>query len=341
MREIGSEFWNVTTTNDSSHFFPESMQWFLSGRSALQAIIKDLRGCHCVAMPSLCCDSMITPFLKEHIDVRFYPVYWKDGLIQEIRLDCDALFLIDYFGYTGLKTELKGYSGVTIRDVTHSLFSHSYADADYYFGSLRKWCGVWTGGYAWTRNGYALPMENADDFGYMILREMAMQQKSRYLSGASDTNGNKLTDKRYLKLFAEAEQCLEHVGIAPASERDIELAGRLDVKAIRASRRSNAEILRAAFPEWLVFPKMKATDCPMFVPILVPDGRRDALRRFLIEHEIYCPVHWPLSEYHRLVEREKRLYDNELSLVCDQRYEAKDMERMVRTINLFMGAYNC
>ena len=340
MREIGSEFWDVPVAAAENGLIPGAAQWFLSGRSALRAIIKERNGCHSVAMPCWCCDSMLVPFADAGIEVRFYPVYPdRTGLRQELRTDCDALFLMDYFGYTGPQPDLSGYGGTVIRDVTHSLFSASYDDADYCFGSLRKWAGVWTGGYAWTRDGHALPMEYADDLGYTALREKAMQQKNCYINGYPDAQGNSVTDKQYLALFAAAEDCLDRAGIAPAAERDIRLAERMDARSIVTRRRANAAALRGAFPELLVFPEMKETDCPMFVPILVPHGKRDALRRFLIENEIYCPVHWPLSEHHVLGPRERELYDNELSLVCDQRYDAEDMDRMIRTIRLFfMGA---
>ncbi len=80
---------------------------------------------------------------------------------------------------------------------------------------------------------------------------------------------------------------------------------------------------------------MKETDCPLFVPVRVPEGQRDALRRYLIEREIYCPVHWPVSGYHRLTEEEQSFYDEELSLVCDQRYGREDMERIIETVRSF------
>ena len=74
----------------------------------------------------------------------------------------------------------------------------------------------------------------------------------------------------------------------------------------------------------------------MFVPILVPDGKRDGLKRYLIKKGIYCPIHWPVGKYHRLDERTEYIYKNELSLVCDQRYTEEDMERIVKAIQLFM-----
>ncbi len=328
-REIGSEFWEVPVQDRPTHAFPPSARWFLSGRSALQAILREVKDCRRVAMPSWCCDSMVKPFIDAGFEVRFYPVYWREGrLFQEVRPEGDVLFVMDYFGYTADAPGLTGYDGVIVRDVTHSVFSAHYSDADYSFGSLRKWCGVWTGGYAWTGDGHPLQAEQGDG-GYTALRREAMALKGSYIRGKGSP------DKGYLNVFEAAEKALEGVGAAPAAQRDVELALRIDGDAIRSRRRANAAILREAFSKWLLFPEMKETDCPMFVPVLIPGGKRDALRRYLADNEIYCPVHWPVSRYHRLDERMGFLYENELSLVCDQRYSAEDMDRMAAAIRKF------
>lgn len=329
-KEIGSEFWGVPVTGENNAVFNNDMDWYISGRSALRSIIKDIKtrtNVRTVALPSWCCHTMVKPFIDEGLDVHFYPVYWRDGLTQEVNLDSDVLFLMDYFGHTGKQPELAGYKGIIIRDVTHSIFSSSYSDADYYFGSLRKWCGVWTGGYAWTNSGHKLDNGKQDE-RYALIREKAMLQKSEYI------NGQRL-DKGFLWIYNEAEKVLDSIGIAPAADRDVQLAQRLDVNFIKSRRRNNAEVLRNAFSDWLIFRDMKETDCPLFVPILVPDGKRDSLRRYLVEKEIYCPVHWPKSEYHQLNEQEEFTYNNELSFVCDQRYTDEDMHRIIETINKF------
>ena len=330
MREIGSEFWNIPTCDKGNCIFTNSMQWFLSGRSALKAIISELGEAKSVSLPSWCCDSMIKPFVDAGMQVHFYPVYFENGLIQEIDTSSEILLIMDFFGYTTSNYDLNNYKGIVIRDVTHSIFSAIYNDADFYFGSLRKWCGVWRGGYAWTKDGQMLPIKESGDDGYTLFRERAMQQKNSYINGLG------VTDKEYLKLFEEAEEKLEYIGIEPAADRDISLAKQLDVDFIREHRKANATILRTAFSDWLIFPELKSTDCPMFVPVLVPEGKRNELKQFLIKHNIYCPVHWPLSDYHKLNEKELFLYDSELSLVCDQRYTEKDMNRIVEIIKKFM-----
>lgn len=326
MREIGSEFWSVPVQKRDSGLFPESTSWFLSGRSALRAILEDLKGVKDAAIPSWCCDSMIKPFVDAGVEVHFYPVYWDGRLRREPDLNRDVLLDVDYFGRDAARSDLSGYGGVVIRDATHSLFSKPRDEADYVFGSLRKWCGVWSGGFAWTKDGRRLNTGefSDDDLKYLELRKEGMREKSRYIETGDG-------DKGYLGILGRAEELLENTGIAPAAPRDVELARKLDVATIRDVRIRNAKILRDAFRDRLILPELAPEACPLFAPIFVPDGKRDSLRRRLIERDIYCPVHWPISEYHRLDEKTETLYRSELSLVCDQRYDENDMDRIVET----------
>ena len=333
--EIGSEFWDVRVLESKNDIFPNSVQWYAAGRSALQAIIRGLDGKKSVSMPSWCCDSMVRPFIEAGYRVDFYPVYFDGHKIrQEPRLESDVLFLMDYFGYSS--DDAKGIEHpCIIRDTTHSIFSSKYNDADYYFGSLRKWCGVWTGGYAWTADGHQLPSFEDAVEDYVHLRQKAMEMKRSYMEQleASDNGGD--APKPFLEVFGQAEEMLEGIGIASAAQRDVDLANRIDVALIRRKRRANANALISALSDILLFPTLAVSDCPMFVPVAVPEQRRDALRRALIQERIYCPIHWPVSEYHRLDSITRPLYDKELSLVCDQRYSEDDMERMVEVIKRF------
>ena len=334
--EIGSEFWDVPTKDTGNELFPEFTQWFLSGRSALYSIIKSIkrqRRIRSAALPSWCCDSMIIPFLNSGIDVHFYNVL---GAEQEIGcVDTDILLVIDYFGYTGYSAVPSNCKAIVIRDITHSILSCNYTDADYYFGSLRKWCGVWTGGFAWARDSHRLEEREENIGQYVSLRHTAMQQKKCYINEYADREGRRNTDKTFLRIFDAAEERLENIGIAPAAKRDICLARNLDSDFIIAKRSANSRAVREAFAQRLVFPNIMGSDCPMFVPISVPDGKRDEMRRYLIQNDIYCPVHWPVSQYHKIDKAAKQLYKKELSLVCDQRYTEEDMYRVVETINRF------
>ena len=41
--EIGSEFWEIETCDRQNRLFSSDVSWFLSGRSALKAIIADIK----------------------------------------------------------------------------------------------------------------------------------------------------------------------------------------------------------------------------------------------------------------------------------------------------------
>jgi len=215
---------------------------------------------------------------------------------------------------------------VYFRDVTHSLFSYEYKDAQYYFGSFRKWCGIKTGGYAW---GFDEDISGIKNEKYVNLRIKAMQEKERYINGKSHSKG-------YLKIYEQAEEYLDSLnGEFEADIDDVEAAVHLDVDFMSSQRRKNAQVLMEAFQNQLLFSDLDVNDCPLFVPVLVPKGKRDELKGYLINNNIYCPVHWPVSKYHKLDEREEALYQNELSLICDQKYTEDDMWRIVDMIGNF------
>lgn len=324
-REIGSEFWDVPLQKTENNIFPPDTQWFISGRSALTAIIRDIKSkrvVHTVAMPSWCCNTIIKPFVDAGIEVHFYPVIWQNELRQETDDKCDILFVADYFGY---KSRMLYSHPCVIHDITHSLFSLKNIGEKYSFGSLRKWCGVKTGGYAFGVG----PDFDGTDKEYVKLRKSAMRKKDLYISG-------KIEDKDYLNVYAEAEERLDKmVGVYHADLDDVKTVRYLDSDYIRTRRRDNSKILMEAFRDWLIFQDLNSDDCPLFVPVLIPRGKRDQLRRHLIKNEIYCPVHWPISDYHKLTEAERFIYENELSLVCDQRYSCQDMERLVDVVKAF------
>lgn len=332
MKEIGSEFWEVPICGQDNHYFNKNIQWYASGRSALQAIIKDLQWAKTVAMPTYCCESMIKPFWDAGISVQFYSVYSQDGLMQEIQNNSDVLFVMDYFGYSNDDIVLN--HPCIIRDTTHSIFTKDYTDADYYFGSLRKWCGFWTGGYAWAKDGHRLIEGDVDD-KYILLRQRAMSEKKYCIESFSDKESIPIREKKYLETFKEAEERLDKIGIMSASKRDIEFAHKLDIDFIKKQRRLNAKILIDNLSEYLIFPELKDLDCPLFVPIFLEKEKRNSLRLYLIEKNIYCTFHWPVSRYHRLTEKDRMLYESELSLICDQRYTEEDMLNIVRVIKKF------
>ena len=329
-KEIGSEFWSVELSDEENSIFDSSFSWYISGRSALKAIISDIKTkmkFKSVAMPSWCCESMIKPFIDFGVEVVFYPVLLNNGKLEQDLSEVDkesVLFLMDYFGYE--TTCNFNFNGPIIRDVTHSIFSKKYSDADYYFGSLRKWSGFLTGGFAQGVYGNDIKSTKIE---YVTARKNAMFQKQEYINGLRKEKG-------FLQTFACAEDMLDNEEILNADEKDIEFAKKLDVDYITEKRRENARYLIGELSDIVLFDNLGENDCPLFVPILIPKEKRDSLRSFLIENRIYCPIHWPISKYHNLSLQEKNIYDQEISLICDQRYGLEEMDKIVKVVKRFL-----
>ena len=65
---------------------------------------------------------------------------------------------------------------------------------------------------------------------------------------------------------------------------------------------------------------------------------RDEFRAYLMEHRIYCAVHWPfdgVNEMDRPMGKENA--ENLISLPIDQRYGYEELEYMASVISAYRG----
>ena len=328
MKEIGSEFWDKPVPSYLQNAKNEI--YLLSGRTALKFIIDDI----CIScdfrkvlLPSYCCDSMIEPFNRVGIKTEFYQVY-HDRLDYPYDNDADAVLLIDFFGYVNPQNiEIarceKQKAKVVIYDATHKIDeNHVILDyVDYSFCSYRKWFYC----------NFAKAVKYCGDFNennglkrneeYVKIRDTAACEKEKYIAGLTE-------EKSFLSRFSYAEQILTNDYDDYAGDSVI-----FDIEYIISKRRENAMYLidrLRKMPEVKMWREdLQQEDTPLFVPIMVNKDIRNDFRRHLTKHSIYCPIHWPLTQYHG---KSNYLYESELSLICDQRYNLSDMERMVWTI---------
>ena len=107
-----------------------------------------------------------------------------------------------------------------------------------------------------------------------------------------------------------------------------------DIEAMKVQRRANAKYMHEHLKGVRFMYPLTDKAVPLFVPVLFPTKeKRDRVRKHLIEAEIYCPIHWPKPTQIPANVEANRIYDTELSLICDQRYTTDDMARMVAAIN--------
>jgi hypothetical protein len=332
MKEIGSEFWisndNVVPVKERDGLF------VLSGRTAIDLILQDIlknKKVKNVYMPAYCCDSMLAPFLRLNIRVDFYDMSFDGRLNYEIDTDknTDILYVSNYFGYENTLSDdlikhFRDKDSIILYDQTHSYLMKDEQRAYHYaFVSLRKWMGVVTGAQV-----DGLGQLELSECPYAEAKAQAMKAKYQYLQGDLSVEKN-----AFLEVFAEFGKQLEkdylNYGM---DELSYALFKSQDLEQMRTKRRTNAAYLHEYLPLDFLG-ELSENACPLFVPVIFASHAvREKVRKALIGAQVYCPVHWPKNSLITSEMKVNRLFDNELSLICDQRYGLEEMAFIVKKI---------
>lgn len=319
LKEIGSEFHFIKPYNSNGIKFPRDGSLTFCGRTAIETVLKKIPKTKTALLPSYCCDSMIEPFRRAGIEVAFFNVNFTSELKIDIKnKSSDVLLWCNYFGF---RNEMPNYDGIIIEDITHSLFSKQshHLRSDYLVASIRKWLPIYCGGYCSVNSNYSLPPQE-----FIAKKAEAMNLKSQHLNSFDEEKKAK-----FLSDFNNSNKWIaENYSNLNIDTYSKDYISSVDVVSIREKRRKNASILYDGLKDKVEFMFDKnQMDCPLFVPIILRKGR-DEIRRYLSDNKIYCPIHWP----HPNADCKSNLYGLELSLVCDQRYNEDDMERIVTTL---------
>lgn len=357
LKEIGSEFWTGCTpvSNNKDYTmrpkaiydsYANQFVETLSGRTALEHIVEILvkKGKKSAYLPAFCCHTMIEPFLTHGMNVFFYDVVLTENglhrLIDENH-HCDCILLLDYFGHTdtetseiALREQEKGVT--TIYDATHSMYSEvDYSTYDFIYGSYRKWTDINCGFLAWKEPSekVCITQSSSEDDDYPIMRAKLFDMKASYMEGGAKSK------EEFLPLVNAAESILEkQYHHKMPDDRSKDVLKHIDVGFLKKVRKQNAQFLTEAINGMndsrirCFNPTINKQDTPLFVAVNVALEDRDNLRKYLISNQIYCPIHWPISEMHPSNSKSQVLFDSELSLICDQRYGLDDMYRMIDSI---------
>lgn len=320
-REIGSEFYLEDAVHGTGIIFPRVGTLTFSGRTALETVLKELPHVKTALLPSYCCDSMIEPFRRAGISVDFFSVEYNNGLKFYIDKSADMLLWCNYFGF---KTEMPDFDGIIVEDITHSLLSDTshHSRSDFLVASVRKWEPLYCGGYCSLVTDSIPPPSD-----FIENKSRAMALKAQYL-----VDKNNDTKDEYLSLFRNSNQWLaDHYSGLGIDDYSREYISSVDIEQHKAVRRRNAHVLYEGLQGRInfLFPA-EQLDCPLFVPIVCANAEeRNRIQKKLIAEQIYCPAHWPHPNTHCA----SNLYDMELSLICDQRYDENDMDRIISVLS--------
>lgn len=313
----------------------------ISGRAAIAVALRDIlkyRSIKKVYLPSYCCVSMLQAFTDRGMTVRFYEVRFENGSFSYQIPDVDNASIVLIMSYFGMDipaerkaiTALREKGAVVIEDITHTLLDERAAseEADYLVASLRKWFAIAAGGWVAKRSGMLVEKPNLESNHAVQEKIAGMREKYEYLSG-------RITSKEhFLNVQAKFDNDLIHAdSLLQIDDLSSTLLRQADVPAIVRQRRENAAYLLQELTklktdriELPAFDLKEAT--PLFVPVFLKHEDRNALRAYLIQRGIYCPVHWP-----EVMGATVGVRDTELSLICDQRYSEGDMAEIIACIS--------
>lgn len=346
MRVIGGPFSRVNTTeyrNALHKCFPENTQWFISGRSALYAIIKEIQNKTTnrkILAPSFYCGSVVDILMSAGFEVSFYDVSASAdyGIRRKIHIiDEGTVILSDYYGFyddhletTAIQLHKQGI--IIIRDISRSLLSICRKNyVDYTFCSVRKWTGTKTGGFALGLRKSAEEQPFKTDTELQSIFSSFLPDYSRYLyTGEGDRS-------YFSDMFWKCEQrfAFSYDGYIMDKD-DYNRLPIWNVDEVIEKRRENADYIINCLSHSgrLIYNKLSPNDVPFFVPILFEDAeQREYICQELDRNNIFCSMPWTTISKDM---KPCSLSDRGLELVCDDRYDPRDLERMIDIINSYI-----
>jgi len=310
-----------------------------SGRGALFQILRHTasgRGEGSVALPDYVCASVIDAVVAAGFTPSFYRV--ADDLHAErasLRAALDAspvaALFVSYFGLVDLTADLAfaretNPGAALLKDDVHAPLDVAHLrGADYAFTSLRKALPVPDGALVTPPFAMILDDQPASAFALAKLAG-GLAKDARRFEPAEDSS--------FLALLRQGEELLDGDGAyrAARSWMSASLLEGIDRDAVAARRRRNFVDLAARIEPLGLRPIVPLAEgsVPLFLPVRL--AGRDAVRQELAGEGIFCPAHWPAPAGALGVASAARLYESELSLVIDQRYDAADMERIAAVL---------
>lgn len=303
---------------------------YASGRAALYQILKYLkeqRNISKVLLPDYLCDTILVPIRKLKLAYEFFPLddnmELDSAIFRKVYTKNDAVLLINYLGFQDLSDQVAiirniDRDAIIIEDDVQAYFEFKkpLGDVDFKYTSLRKTFAIPDGGLV--KTNYPLPaIDKPNTFGqYKAAAALMKSMKEgnfddNVFLDISKIGGSKIDDEL---------DC----GMSLISER---LYASIDEEDVKNRRQDNTRYLVERLPEkgvQLLLP-VAEDKVPLFVPIYLEN--RDEVRKRMFQHEIFCPVHWPLAGMR--VKKGKEMAEHELSLIIDQRYNEKDIDIMV------------
>ena len=308
---------------------------YSSGRSALYHILLDVKKRNNISkilLPDYLCSSVVIAAEKSDVEVVFYPLNDKLELDEKhfakLYEEKCAVLLINYFGLQNLQKQVAyvrslNKDAIIIEDDVQGFyeFQKELIGVDYKFTSLRKTFACPDGGLVKTEN--LLPeVKTVNKFHQYKLAGSILKslRKPEYYD-----------DAVYLSMFEKGESMIDDEIAEGMSDMAVNIITKTDIDRLAYIRRRNAKFICDGLETLCIKTILPVAEdkTPLFIPVYLDD--RDKVRKYLFQHNCFCPVHWPLEGLN--VKKGAEMAEHELSIIVDQRYTNADMEYILDLIS--------
>ena len=333
-------------------YYDSSTYLLSSGRAALYAALKAENVPHPVhvSVPDYLCESIIDAIEDSGSDYSFYHIEDDlypnmDSLFDSVSDGKEAVILINYFGVLDLqniidKIKQKLPETIVILDDVQNYYGlGKEMGYDYAFTSLRKWFPVPDGGVL------KLGHDNAGNEKNLLEAINSMQDDNGFVSYKLSGNLLKsfkqvISDDICLELIEKGEILLDKSYKCRISDISLQIFNayiKEEQKIAKSKRLANAAHLSKGLSKLGIKHSYDSNKVQLFVPIFVEKPKRDRIRKRMFDNNIFCPIHWRNSAKSDALKSSNVLYDTELSLICDQRYDPVDMDRILEILSYECG----
>jgi hypothetical protein len=311
-----------------------------TGRSAVRLALLDwvrARSSQAVVwVPSYLCPNLAAAIATVGLETSIYPD--RPGLpswpTPPMPAAEDIVLVVHYFGLVNraacewLDSQPNREWGLLEDCVQAPYSAGAGVRGDYAIASLRKWWPAPDGAVVCSRKPIAMPRLLPADEYYISQR-----------TSAKLLRGNHGCEATYLKWIEESERLLAGAEPRQVSWISSQLLASVDPRSAVAARRDNWLVLLEGWKTHdcvrPVFDALAVGEVPLGFPVLVGAGLRDRLRAFLMDRQVFCPVHWKLTG--APYTEDLAMSDQMLTIPLDQRYSAGDMQLLLSHIREFPG----
>lgn len=354
--EIGSNFFEEKSSDRiiQNKLPQKDITYLDSGRSAIRLVLDSINLKRKIALlPAYTCNTVIEPFVKRKYQVCYYDVDTnflidKEEFKSRVEyLKPSVILLHSYFGKDTIKNireyllELRKKDIYIIEDITQLLLQDNkdINTAHFLVGSIRKWCTIPDGGFIKNNTNIRLNLnEYQENRGLLEKQTEAFKRKKEYTKTMK-----KETKESYLALYKQSKEILDSNDkkIFIMSQVSKELLTKYDFKYIKEQRENNYRYLYDNLKKvngvQNTLGKLEKGETPLYFPILIDATKRKEFQEYMAKENIYCPIIWSRDKKNLNIQGYncEDIYEKIICIPCDQRYDEKDMERVVRIVRNF------